>query len=654
MPKDPVARSSPVEMTKAIDEANRALAATHGKIFQKQNQQAAAMHDLGVMGAPNQVSEFTEPPQGDGPPGPQPRPPPEFPVTEWQPPQKSDEEGEGGGSGEGEGDGEGKGDDEGEGGGKGKGKGKGQGKGKDGDGEGDEDEDDGEEDQDDPGDGKGKGDGKGEDEEEDQKQGGGEGDEDEDEEKGGDSGDRETDAPEPKPVAGHQQTQGKPTADIADSGVGEGPSAAGKGGGIRATGDVPAGGVTSIESEVFIADDASLTPLMDVIAEIDAQLGGATDVVSTAAQLGIWLPAPRYWDAVREEMARILKDALGKLAPQEIPKQMGGFLSLPQALTWERGAMRIWKKRIPDLRLEAGLYVIISCDLSGSMQAMDMGAGDPAAVDFYPGGISPAMMGNARGYGRSGNLGSVLRGIGEVVEPTWRLPNGSRGLSDDSTIAQGFGTFYTVTNQRGGPEAAPMYMSRVHATAGMSYVVGQALADVGSEVELIWWGIGDRNWYNVVKDHQTVKDGKMYYPLEMSISGGTGPWEPAAFALKQFRASPAPGKMFVTITDGAWDYDNKKKYAEAVKEMNNNGVVTLFLVVGQEMSGVVKALKQKEQISGYRKADGSPEDIDDFVMGHHYSAAGSTVEALLQAVPQFIIDIQRDLVEKALRNTGIQ
>jgi hypothetical protein len=320
-------------------------------------------------------------------------------------------------------------------------------------------------------------------------------------------------------------------------------------------------------------------------------------------------------------------------------------------MTWDRGNTRIWKRAIPDLRLEAGVFVIISSDLSGSMQRPDVGAGDPVVMDYHPAGIDPQLV--SRGGRDWSQLGAALRAIGEVVEPTW-MEGTRRGTAGDDDIGQGYASFYTVNSQS--RREIPAYVSRVHATAGMSYVVGQALADVGSEVELIWWGIGDRNWYNVVKDHQTVKESQMYYPLDMHF-GGTGPWQPAAFALKQFKESPAPGKLYVTITDAAWSDvktdENTQKYVAAVKEMSNSGVTTLLLVVGQEMSGTIKALKENKELDNYRREDGSYMTIDDFILGHDYAAAGSTVEALMEAVPDLIIELQRDLVEKALRNTGI-
>src|SRR5208282_2623327 len=106
--------------------------------------------------------------------------------------------------------------------------------------------------------------------------------------------------------------------------------------------------------------------------------------------------------------------------------------------------------------------------------------------------------------------------------------------------------------------------------------------------------------------------------------------------------------------DGSWIPANAERYANAVKLMNQNGVTTLFLVVGEEMSDLIIDLKKGKEIERYKRDDGKFMTIDDFTMGHHFSAAGSTVEAILEAVPQFIVELQADLVEKAIRAAGFQ
>ena len=133
---------------------------------------------------------------------------------------------------------------------------------------------------------------------------------------------------------------------------------------------------------------------------------------------GAWTPAAPYWDNIRRSLSDQLKDALGKLAPNDVDRQLGGNLDTARAMSWERGNMRIWEKHLPDRTLEAGMHVIISIDNSGSMQANDIGCGIQSQDAFNQERAPPGMP-----VPNSTSVGSWIRANGRWIPATDTTPN---------------------------------------------------------------------------------------------------------------------------------------------------------------------------------------------------------------------------------------
>ena len=404
--------------------------------------------------------------------------------------------------------------------------------------------------------------------------------------------------------------------------------------------------------------------------------------IDTVPQLGIWLPPPLYWDAWRQRMSQQMSELRGQLAAQEVHGTLGGTLDLPRAFTFERGNLRIWKKQVPDMRLEAGLHVIISCDLTASMADPDVvtfgGWSDSMARDLLPPGcpfwtMTKADIGGEREKKAAAAIQSFLESDGSfVIDP-------SRNHAVEFAGNE-FARFHLPFNYPSwnGPRTNT---TRVHAASALAYVIGQALEDVDSTTELYFWSLitepgakGESDipvagWLGNVKTKEGRFGGRMYYPLSMSRGNSTGTGAAAKAALASFKRSEIPGKLFLTITDARFHF-NAHEYSSAVRAMNDAGITTALILIGgdDDASFAKQLLKDdpaKEHAVQYAKksitvgettrTEGqgrkgkitSGEWLKDFMLGHQILLVSETVDSLLSEFPSYIQEIQRRLVDNA-------
>jgi hypothetical protein len=439
----------------------------------------------------------------------------------------------------------------------------------------------------------------------------------------------------------------------------------------------------------------------DIEGAVVDHTGVLPEDIDTELQTGAWLPPAPYWESAYQQLSRAMVQALGRLAPQEIKRQLGGNLDMGGALTFERGNMRIWKRNQPDLRPEAGLHVIITVDWTPSMAVADMETSIPesgfvsAVKVFAPAGVDiPLTMSHISRGGKqvlgvpgyqTSQIGQQILDAGNVYIDDEAYTEWKRqGLQSISTY---IGTLFVgrYVARLGASIPKPgkkksskqsVQISRIHAACGLAFAVGQALEDTNSAVEFSFFGLARRQFgsdeyvviphLDVPKQTDRPMDGRMYYALDGTrTSFGTGPGQPPWDAVKRFEQSDIPGRMFITISDGGFSR-GIEEYIAGVDKLNQMGVITVFLWIGRDPSFEAIALAAAVSPDGRRTSwhhdsvsgryvetpSTNAGALREVALHHRVIIQGDTPEDLLNQIPVMLTDLQRELIEAALRKAG--
>lgn len=346
-------------------------------------------------------------------------------------------------------------------------------------------------------------------------------------------------------------------------------------------------------------------------------IGGTTDRAHVFP--GVWLKPPPFWESWRTTLSSALQQLYGKLDAGFATRQRTGILDMNRVRYWKQST-RIFEKRLPDRRIDAGVHVIFSVDASGSMGTQ---ASDPETMTLrFPDNVSeesrtPPILSSSDpvaaeeeldrpGTSRGGGVGAAgsnsidSKNVGELTARARALfePTGNRDI-------------------------------KMIIAMGLVYVLGQALEDVGSDCEVVLW---DADYYDWLKTTDQRFAGRMFY----TVGGGlTEPRTAVKDALRKFERSRTPGRIFVTLSDGAMD--SHEYYREKVMAMNKLGVVTIFLALGT----------QYQLRYAFPGVDWTDPKLH--LLGHQHTIVCEDVQDITTKLPTLILRLQQTFVENAAR-----
>jgi hypothetical protein len=171
-------------------------------------------------------------------------------------------------------------------------------------------------------------------------------------------------------------------------------------------------------------------------------------------------------------------------------------------------------------------------------------------------------------------------------------------------------------------------VERIHCACGLLYAVSQAMEDVGSKSEIVFFK--DVQYY-VAKSLEQPMEDKMIMVLD--AYGRTQPWRPPVMAYESFSRSTIPGKVFVTISDGEFeDPKVRDNYSSYVEKMNGMGVVTIMLIP--------TTVEEAKKSFGHGAIEKGSK-----ILNHEFTLIGNNVQELMVQLPELLVNLQRKIVE---------